>query len=137
MLSGTYEGHRSLSTSIYYLLRSGEVSHFHRLKSDEIWYFHMGSPVVVYLISLSGDLKIIKLGCEIDKEEVPQIVIPAGSIFGAEVAEKDSYSLVGCMVSPGFHFNDFELMEREELLMNYPVHKDIIKKFTSDKKRIV
>lgn len=31
---------RKLYTSIYFLLSSGEISHFHRLKSDELWYFH-------------------------------------------------------------------------------------------------
>ncbi len=31
---------RLLWTSIYFLLRTGEVSNFHRLKSDEMWYFH-------------------------------------------------------------------------------------------------
>jgi len=32
-----FEGSRILWTSIYFLLRDGEVSNFHRLKSDEMW----------------------------------------------------------------------------------------------------
>ena len=38
-----YDGSRRLATSIYFLLRSGDVSRFHRLKSDELWYYHAGS----------------------------------------------------------------------------------------------
>ena len=33
-----FSGTRRLATSIYYLLRSGEISKLHRLKSDELWY---------------------------------------------------------------------------------------------------
>jgi hypothetical protein len=42
--------------------------------------------------------------------------------------EKDTYSLVGCMVSPGFDFQDFELFTQAELLEKYPQHEAIIKK---------
>jgi uncharacterized protein len=37
---------------------------------------------------------------------------------------------LGCMVSPGFDFNDFELFSREALLKEYPQHEDIIKRLT-------
>ncbi len=33
-------GGRAFATSIYFLLKPGEISAFHRLKSDEIWNFH-------------------------------------------------------------------------------------------------
>ncbi|HJY63685.1 MAG TPA: cupin domain-containing protein [Ignavibacteria bacterium] len=42
----------------------------------------------------------------------------------------DSFALVGCTVSPGFHFDDFEMGEREKLISLYPQHKSIITKFT-------
>jgi predicted cupin superfamily sugar epimerase len=32
------------------------------------------------------------------------------------------------MVSPGFDFEDFELFNQEQLLMNYPQHEEIIRK---------
>ncbi|ALX48565.1 cupin domain-containing protein [Lentibacillus amyloliquefaciens] len=43
-----------LYTSIYFLLRAGDVSHFHRLKSDELWYFHAGSPLEIHMAEI-GD----------------------------------------------------------------------------------
>ncbi|MEW8994558.1 cupin domain-containing protein, partial [Clostridium sp.] len=33
---------KKLFSSIYFLLETGEVSHFHRLTSDEMWYYHDG-----------------------------------------------------------------------------------------------
>jgi hypothetical protein len=41
---------------------------------------------------------------------------------------KDTFSLVGCMVSPGFEFRDFELFTQEELLQKYQQHREIIMK---------
>lgn len=125
-----FEGTRSLATSIYFLLNSGEVSHFHSLKSDELWYFHAGTALTIYVINKDGGLQEHKLGLNIEKGEMPQIIVPAGSIFGSAMNEENSYSLVGCMVSPGFDFRDFILFKREELLNLYPQHKDIINKLT-------
>ncbi|MGA2668561.1 MAG: cupin domain-containing protein [Ignavibacteria bacterium] len=133
LLSEPRVGKRSLSTSIYFLLKSGEISQFHRLRSDEIWYFHFGSTIIIHVIDIDGRYNTIRLGSSIERNEVLQVVIPAGTIFGAEVKDINSYSLVGCMVSPGFHFEDFELMKRNEMLNIYPGLKDVILKFTSDK----
>ena len=44
--------------------------------------------------------------------------------------DEDTFSLVGCMVSPGFEYKDFELFTQHELLLKYPQHKDIIMKMT-------
>lgn len=124
-----YEGTRRLSTSIYYLLRSGEISRLHRLRSDEVWYYHFGSPVKVILIDKEGNKKSRILGPRIDKAEKLQIVIPAGTIFAAEVVESDSYSLFGCVVSPGFEFSDFEMFDKDDLLQAYPKLSEVIEKY--------
>jgi predicted cupin superfamily sugar epimerase len=129
-LSKAYEGERSLATSIYFLLPSGEVSEFHRLKSDELWYFHAGSPISIYIIDPGGELRVEKLGLNFERGEQPQVLVPAGSIFGALVTEADGYTLVGCLVTPGFDYCDFELLPRKQLLREYPQHKDIIIRLT-------
>jgi len=36
------------------------------------------------------------------------------------------------MVSPGFHFDDFELSERDKLLKMFPRQKDIIERLTRE-----
>ena len=33
---------RAASTSIYYLLQAGEVSHWHRIDADECWHHYEG-----------------------------------------------------------------------------------------------
>ena len=123
-----FEGQRKLFTSIYFLLTSDEVSHFHRLKSDELWYFHAGSPLTVHVIHDNGEYEELKLGMNLENGEAPQAFVPKNSIFGSSVMEKDTYSLVGCMVSPGFEFQDFELFTQNDLLLKYPQHEEIIMK---------
>jgi uncharacterized protein len=127
-LSVNFEGKRRLYTSIYFLLTSDDVSHFHRLKSDELWYYHGGSSLSIHVIDESGQYKEIKLGMNFAAGEVPQALVKKNSIFGSSVSEKDTFSLVGCMVSPGFEFQDFELFTQEELMKVYPQHKEIIMK---------
>ncbi|SFM25852.1 hypothetical protein SAMN04488573_11524 [Bacillus sp. 5mfcol3.1] len=117
---------RKLYTSIYFLLTSNDVSHFHRLKSDELWYYHGGSSLKIHVIQENGQYNEIKLGMNLENGEVPQALVSKNSIFGSTVMEKDTCSLVGCMVSPGFEFEDFELFTQERLLLKYPEHKDII-----------
>ena len=62
--------------------------------------------------------------------ELPQVVIPAGSIFGARVNQPESFTLVGCVVAPGFDFADFELLDPEQLLLTHPEHEAVIKSLT-------
>lgn len=60
--------------------------------------------------------------------EVPQALVLKNSIFGSSMMEDDTFSLVGCMVSPGFESQDFELFTQEDLLAEYPEYEDIIRK---------
>jgi len=129
-LGPNYSGDRPLVTSIFYLLRSGQVSRFHRLQSDEIWAFHHGSGLILHQIEQKGNYAEIRLGVYPEKKEAPQFVVKAGTIFGATVIDPDSYSLVGCMVSPGFSFDDFELISREYLLEHYQEYEKIIYQLT-------
>ena len=128
-LTTTFEDKRILWTSIYFLLRNGEVSNFHRLKSDETWYYHSGSPLTIYMITPEGEFITEQLGLDIEKGEKPQVLVPKNYIFGSAMNNK-GYALVGCMVSPGFEFRDFELFERDTLLNLYPKYKETIEKLT-------
>ncbi|NLZ34085.1 MAG: cupin domain-containing protein [Clostridiales bacterium] len=122
---------KKLYSSIYFLLKSGEVSNFHRLKSDELWYYHDGEALTIYIIDEKGKLVEKKLGLNIEEGEVPQILVEKGSIFGS-ATNKEGFSLVGCMVASAFTYEDFELFGRKELLELYPDYKDIIIKLTRD-----
>ncbi|WP_064603767.1 cupin domain-containing protein [Photobacterium sp. J15] len=124
-----FDEKRSLWTSIYFLLKTGEVSHFHRLTADEMWYFHAGESLTIYMISEDGELTTAQLGLDIANGERPQVLVPKGCIFGSAM-NKPGYSLVGCMVSPGFNFEDFELFSQETLLADYPQHEEIIRRLS-------
>jgi len=121
---------RHLCTSIYFLLEAGQVSKFHSLKSDELWYYHYGAPMLVHCLNQNGSYDCHRLGPDLHCNEIPFLRIPAGVIFGSEPDSKDSFSLVSCVVSPGFDFKDFKLFTKAELLAAFPEHKDIIVKLT-------
>lgn len=126
-------GTRNLATSIYFLLRHNDKSHFHQLKSDEIWYYHEGRPVVVHLLE-NGEYRKAVLGKDPENGESFQLLIPRGSIFAAEVlnASEGDYTLMGCMVNPGFDFKDFRMVDAAELTGQYPDHLDLIQQFTTN-----
>jgi len=129
-LEGGYEGKRNYSTCIYFLLTSDKFSALHRIKQDEIWHFYDGSPILLHMISELGIHSEHVIGRDFNKGETPQFIVPGGCWFAAEVINKNDYSLVGCTVSPGFSFKDFELKTRNELVSLFPNKVEIISKLT-------
>ncbi len=121
---------RACSTAIYYLLPSEEVSTLHRLASDEIFHYYRGAPLTVHVIDPAGDHRRLCIGPDPDRGEVLQGVVSAGSWFGATVDAPDSFSLVGCTVSPGFDFEDFEQGRRDELMRRFPDLADLVRRLT-------
>lgn len=121
---------RNYSTSIYFLLEGKQVSKFHRLKSDEIWHFYDGSPIKIYIIDEKGKLTENILGKRMNDGAVFQTVIRKNNWFAAELINKKSFSLVGCTVSPGFDFSDFEFGDREQLSNQFPKLKELIERLT-------
>jgi uncharacterized protein len=123
-----YKSKRSFSTSIYFLIEGHQVSKFHRLKSDEVWHFYDGGSIKIHIIQKEGNLKEIILGKNLSRGEIFQFTIEKNNWFGAELIDKNSFALIGCSVSPGFDFSDFELAQRDILLQKYPqLKKEIIK----------
>ena len=120
---------RALVTSIYFLLTSENVSKFHRIKSDEIWFFHAGSPLIVHTLDQFGHHEN-RVGLDLENGENPQFLVPKDTIFGSSVLHDNSYSLVSCVVAPGFDFEDFELFTKADLLPLFPEHEAIISRLT-------
>lgn len=113
------ESGKSVATVIYFLLPSGEKSNWHRIKNDEFWFYHSGSPIVVHSIE-NNEYRAQVVGNDFEKGQVPQYLVPGGAVFGASVQEENSYSLVSCVVAPGFDFKDFELFTKEQMLELFP-----------------
>ena len=122
-----YNGSRHAATAIYYLLIGDQFSAFHRMKSDEIWHHYAGGSLILYAID---NRKLAKINLGKREGETFQAVVKAGAWFAASLNDKKSFCLLGCTVSPGFEYGDWELGKREELIRMYPRHKDIIKQHT-------
>ena len=120
---------RQLMTGIYFLLTSSNVSRFHRIKSDELWFYHAGSPLIVHTLDENGHTEN-PVGLDFEAGQQPQFLVPKNTIFGSTVLQENSYSLVSCVVAPGFDFEDFELFTKAELLPLYPEHEAIIDRLT-------
>ncbi len=120
---------RQLMTAIYFLLPAGHVSRFHRIQSDELWFFHEGNPLTIHTLNEDGHHAHL-LGLDIDSGQHPQLLVPAQTIFGSSSDVNEGYSLVSCVVAPGFDFQDFELFSAEELLSQFPDYTEIIERLT-------
>lgn len=121
---------RHTCTHIYFLLEKNQVSALHRIQSDELWHFYNGDPLIIYEIEKSGKLTRHLLGTDPDKGQQLFTYIKAGSWFGAVLNGNSEYALVGCTVSPGFDYADFEMAERNKILTDYPQHAEIINLLT-------
>ncbi|MFA6440426.1 MAG: cupin domain-containing protein, partial [Bacteriovoracaceae bacterium] len=117
-------------TSIYYLLESKDFSSLHRLASDEQWFHIDGAALAIHCIAPDGTYSIHRIGKDFEKGEIPYAVVPHGCWFGGTIDEPDSFSLVGCVVAPGFHFDDFELADCCTLSETFPRLKYLIDRLT-------
>eukprot|EP00938_MAST-03A_sp_MAST-3A-sp1_P002747 g2747.t1 len=125
-------GERSASTAIYFLITPGSVSRLHRIKADEVWHFYLGGPMTVLELNESdGSMKKTVLGSNVlSSSETVQYTVKANTWFGSYPNPGTSFSFVGCTVSPGFEFEDFELASRSALVAKFPKYKDEIHKLT-------
>lgn len=117
----SHAGPRAASTAIYFLITAdAPTTYLHRLLSDEVFHLYEGGPLEILRLYPDGQADVARLGMDLSAGERPQIVIPAGTWFGTELAAGASHCLVGCTVAPGFEFDDFELAAGPELAAAYP-----------------
>lgn len=119
-----YPGERTALTAIYFLLAAGEFSAIHRVRSEEAWVHLAGA--LLELVLLEEEPRVIPLapvGYGEPLAVVPALVLQAARSLG-------EYTLVACLVAPGFDFADFELPSRAELENAFPRHADLVRRFT-------
>ena len=97
------DGGRGAGTSIFFLLREGEVSHWHRVDAAELWIWQAGAKLALRLAP-GGN---VTLGPDLSRNETPHWVVPAGVWQGAR--SLGAWSLCCCVVAPAFRFEGFEL----------------------------
>jgi predicted cupin superfamily sugar epimerase len=69
-----FNGERSYSTGIYFLLTKENFSAFHRIKSEEMWHFYDGDGLIVHEITTDGNYIKHQLGLYIQNGGQPQLV---------------------------------------------------------------
>lgn len=102
----TADGARAASTAIYFVLRAGERSHWHTVDADEIWLHHAGAPLILRVTS-GAEIDEHVLGADLEAGHRPQAVVPTGAWQSA--VSTGAWTLVSCVVAPGFDFGGFEL----------------------------
>ena len=107
---------RARGTGIVFLLKEGEASHWHRVDADELWIWQGGDALDLGIAdSDAGPVRMLRLGGDVAGGDALQGLVPkdawqaARSVAGGQAG----YSLVSCIVVPGFDFAGFELAPPE------------------------
>ena len=99
---------RGASTAIYYLLQADEVSAWHRVDADEHWLWHAGGALALTLSPPDGTgAEAHVLGPDLRAGQQPQRTVLKDYWQTAE--SLGAWTLVSCIVAPGFEFEGFEL----------------------------
>jgi predicted cupin superfamily sugar epimerase len=115
-LPGRYCGPRNVCTAIYYLLEPNTFSALHCVASDEIFHFYLGDPVEMLQLLPDGSSTVVLIGPDIEQGMVPQVVVTRGVWQGARLLNGGQFALLGCTVTPGFDFADYESGSRHLLI---------------------
>ncbi|QEW21154.1 hypothetical protein LA6_003360 [Marinibacterium anthonyi] len=98
---------RAHATGIYFLLKAGERSHWHKVDADELWIYNAGAPLTLSIAKTeAGPARDHILSPDLSTGE-PQVLIPTDHWQAA--ATTCDWTLVTCIVSPGFDFAGFTL----------------------------
>lgn len=103
---------RAAGTAIIFLLRSGEASHWHRVDAAELWLWQAGDPLELRLAaSDAGPARSVILGTDVGAGQHLQGLVAKDEWQAAKPAgaPQFGYTLVSCVVVPGFDFAGFEL----------------------------
>jgi predicted cupin superfamily sugar epimerase len=103
----TPHGDRSPATSILFLLEPGQRSAWHRVRSGELWLWQGGGTL---LLSLGGtaDKPVLERTVILGPGGVLQHLVEPGE-WQAATPEGGQAVVTGCVVVPGFDFDDFGL----------------------------
>jgi predicted cupin superfamily sugar epimerase len=131
------KANRNAMTHIYYLLAGGQISRFHRVAHDECWMYQEGADLLLHTIDQDINIyRSSRIGSvpeslsnppsqreTITPPAKPAALIPADTWQAAE--STGAYTLVSCIVAPGFEFNDFTVLqqcreEKENVLKFWP-----------------
>jgi len=108
------EDGRAVGTAILFLLKAGEASHWHKVDASELWIWQRGDPLALRLFNDGEEnVRVVPLGPDLRANQRLQHPVDPGEWQAAKpmipTADAVGYSLVTCVVTPGFEFSGFEL----------------------------
>ena len=127
---GRYKGLRRTSTAIYYLLEPETFSEMHRLCSDEVFHFYAGDPVEMLQLHPDGSGQKIVIGNDLAQGQRPQVLVERDVWQGSRLIAGGRWSLLGCTVSPGFEYEDYDSADRDVLTAQWPAFAELIAALT-------
>ena len=110
----TDDNGRAVATAILFLLESHQRSHWHRVDAHELWLWQKGDPLSLLTApDHTGPITQLTLGSDQAAGEVLQGLVEKDHWQAAEPIEggEAGYTLVSCVVTPGFEFSGFELAQ--------------------------
>jgi hypothetical protein len=125
----TYASENNSFSSILFLLVKDNFSAFHKIKSDEQWNWFYGDDIVIHEIDTKGNYQKTILSNK-NEQLAFQYVVKGGHWFASECIGEHGFALCGCTVVPAFHFDDFEMAKRNDLVQQFPKHAAIIECLT-------
>jgi predicted cupin superfamily sugar epimerase len=128
------ETHRDqFRTSGHWLFLPKVISYFHKVDNNaELWYIHIGR-LVIHLLTPEGLHQELYLGTDIHSGERPVVVIPANCWQAAEIPEGVPFAFGTNVCAPPFSYESLTIADQESLIREYPLHSDLIKRFTRNK----
>ena len=125
-----YGAARRTGTANYYLLEPGTFSEMHCLASDEVFHFYGGNTVEMLHLLVDGTGRVVTIGNDLAAGERPQVVVERGVWQGSRLRAGGAWALLGCTVSPGFEYADYESGQRAELCARWPEFAEMISALT-------
>jgi len=124
---------RPAGTAIHYMVTPQAFSALHRLFTPEVWIYQLGDPLEMLLLHPKGESERKVLGPDLLQGHELQYTCPADTWQGAALldpAKGLGWSLVSCVMVPGYDWGEFELGDRDELSTRYPAEKAHIERLT-------
>jgi uncharacterized protein len=113
---------RNVLTSIYWMLDAQNPVGFWCLNaSDHVHYYHEGAALTYFIVPPDGRLVTQRLGPDVERGDVLQLVVEGGWWKAAELVHGD-YCLIGEAVAPGFDFRDLRWATSQDLCA---AHQDL------------
>jgi uncharacterized protein len=85
-----------------------------------VFHFYAGDAVEMLQLRERGRGTTVVIGNDLQRGQRPQVVVEPGVWQGSRLVDGGQWALLGCTVSPGFEFEDYDAGDRAELCAGWP-----------------